>query len=382
MKKSIYAMAVGLGLTGVWLNANEGTVRNLVVCANDQSVVYRENAMHFREEPGKGSLTVLDFSRFPPVPREIANVPVTVIGPPTCVAVIPGKGRAIVTSAMIVRTVDGAQKHVPDTQVALVDLDSGRVLGHFTTGLQPTGVTISPGGKIAYIANRADGSISVMTIGEDSLREKARVAVAEPADSLSHIEVSPDGRYAVATLTEAGAILVLKLDDGSMETVGRIRRGEKPYAARFLPGGRMIAVADIGTDQVTLYSFSDGVAEVVRDFPVGRIPEGIDISGDGEWIAVSCFDGANLTDATHPKFGEAARIYLLRKGGEGYQPAGTIEIEGAPQFAVFSPDGKYLTVSQTGLQRIELFRRNENGFAPTGEFFPLPGEPVAAGVSR
>ncbi len=356
----------------------------LIVSANDESVVYRDNRMVFLDEPGAGNLTVLDFKSFPPSARTIKNVPVTVIGPPTCVALVPGRELAIVTSAMVTRKVDGVYRHEVDARVALVDLrGSGRVIDLFETGLQPSGVTVTPDGKAAWLANRAEGTVSVMMIRGEKLIEEARIEVAGPADSLSHVEISPNGKYGVATLTEGGQILVFRVqEDGIPGVIARLDCGGKPYAARFLPDGSGFFVADIERDRVAYYRFDAGDVKLEIEFAVGRIPEGIDIRPDGGWIAVSCFDGGNLTDESHARFGEPSRIYFLRKHEGCFVPAGNVEIEGTPQFAVFSGDGQYIAVSNTGKQKLSFLRRSGGGFVPTENTHSLPGEPVAAIGSR
>lgn len=358
--------------------------RNVILTANDERVVYRDNEMVFRDDPGTGNLTLLDFASFPPEVKTIHGVPVTVIGPPTCVAIVPGGSLTIVTSAMGTRMTDGAFQHEYDSRVALVDLQGdGRIVGLFETGLQPSGVSVMPDGETAWVANRAEGTISVLRIEPDGLVEIGRVTIAGADDSLSHVEISPDGNAAVATLTEVGAIVVLTVsDDGMPHVTQRLEVGGKPYAARFLPDGSAVFVADIEKDCVVQLALHDGSVREVAEYPVGRIPEGLDVSPDGEWVAVSCFDGGNLTDPTHPKHGEPSRIYLLRRAGEEFAAAGTVEVDGAPQFGVFAAGSKYLVVSRTGRQKLSVFQRDGLRFVESGWSMDLNGEPVAAGFVK
>ena len=379
-----FASTATLAATALFFVGLTGVNASLILSANDERVLYVDNQMTFVEEPGVGNVTLLDFSTFPPTAGTIHNVPVTVIGPPTCVALVPGRPLAILTSAMVTRKTDGDFRHEYDSRVALLDLrNGGKLIGLFETGLQPSGVAVTPDGAIAWLANRAEGTVSVMLIGEEKLVERAKTKIARETDSLSHVEISPDGRFGIATLTEAGGVLVLRIRGNGVPRVSdRLSSGGKPYAARFLPDGSGFVVADIEKDEVLHYSFANGTARLQARLPVGRIPEGIDVSPDGEWIAVSCFDGGNLTDPEHPKFGEPSRIYFLRRTEEGFSPAGAVEIDGAPQFAVFSADGRHLAVSNTGRQRLSFFELKDGGYVDTGHFLPLDGEPVAAVGSR
>jgi DNA-binding beta-propeller fold protein YncE len=343
-------------------------------------------------------LTVLDFATFPPASRMIRDIPVTVIGPPTGVAFVPGSNRAVVTHAMSTAKEGEAFKHVPRTGVSLVDLGSsegaGRVLARAETGLQPTGISVRRDGRVALIANRAEGTLSVVAIGAEpaDFTEKARVKIATPADSLAHVEISPDGALAVVSLSGAAepGILLVELDaEGMPAVLQRIPNGKTPYAVRFLPDGSGFFVADVGAYRVSLFTVADKRATLTEVFEVGRIPEGLEVSADGEWVAASCFEGANLTDKADPKYGQQAKIYLLRRQANedtakpgAYRLAGTIPVKGAPQFAVFSGGGRYLTVSTTSRKEVGFFRREGGGFVDTGLTQAVEGEPVGAAATR
>lgn len=353
-----------------------------MVCLNDQTVTYADNAMAFRDDPAAGSATFIDLSEFPPVARTLEGVPSSVIGPPTTVARVPGTDRAIATCAMRAKKADGKRSHVPGTTISLLAFDQGaapRVAGQIEAGLQPSGLSISPNGATALVANRAEGTLTVLAVEPSSLRELRRVKVCEPADSLAHVEISPDGLHAVATLNEARAVLLLGLArDGTPKVLQRIDHGKKPYAARFLPDGKTFAVADIGIDAVTVYRLSGDTAEPLVDIPVGHIPEGLDVSPDGKWISASCMEGANLNDKNHPKFGKPAKVFLIGKEDETCKVARVLEVEGGPQFAVFSANGEYLVVSNTRLKQLAFYRTDGGKFTDTGYRLLLDGEPVAA----
>ena len=352
-----------------------------LVCLNDQTVTYATNAMVFLEKPEPGSATIIEMDAFPPAAKNLPGVPVSVMGPPTAVARIPGTSLALVANSMHSEKVDGQWKHVPDRTLSLLRLNSKKgpaVIGKLELGLQPTAVSVAPDGKTAYVTNRAEGTLSVIEIKGTDILESKRVKICEPTDSLAHIEVSPDGKHAVATLNEAGTVLFLGLvGDGAPRVLQRIAHGKKPYAARFFPDGKAFAVADIGTDSVTIYQTAGDKAAPTVDLPVGRVPEGLEVSPDGQWIAASCMEGANLQDRQHPKFGQPAKIFLFRRGERGFELAKTLEVEGGPQFAVFSPDGQYLVVSNTRLKQLAFYKTDGGKFTDTGFRLPVEGEPVA-----
>jgi dipeptidyl aminopeptidase/acylaminoacyl peptidase len=352
-----------------------------IVIAHDQTISYATGEMTVLPEPGIGALSVLDLDASGPVLREVAAVPISVIGPPTSVALHPTKPLAIVTRAMRPEKIEGRMQHVPDRRVSLVRLegDDRGVIATLEVGLQPSSVSISPDGHYALVTNRSEGTLSVIEITGTSLKERERVRIAQPGDSLSHVEISPDGTLALATLNQANATLLLRLDrQGHPEVVDRIEAGAGPYAARFMPDGRGAVVANIGSHDVVHLAIEDARLRVLQVNAVGRIPEGIDISPDGSWMAVSCMEGANLTDKSHPLYGRPGRVHLFRFAGGHYEPAGILEVGGGPQAAVFSPDGQRLLVTNTGKRQLLLYRRQADESWSLELTSKVPGEPIAA----
>lgn len=354
---------------------------NLLLCGNDQTVTYATNELVFREEPKAGSLTVIDASSLPPRTYSVENVPCSVIGPPTTIVRVPGRPLALSANAMRPEKVDGQWKHVPDNKVTLVRLEGERgiVAGQVQTGLQPSGLSVSPDGATASVVNRADGSLSILSIEDNGLTEKHRIKLCEPGDSVSHIEWSPDGQLGIATLNKADALLILRRNKAGLPEVSqRLSAGQGPYSARFLPDGRRAFVANIVSDSITVLDVSGEKVEELQQIPTGHIPEGLNISPDGKWIAVSCMEGRNLTDKSSPHYGRPATIQLLREDAGRWVVAQKLTVEGGPQFAVFTPDGKYLVLSVTGSKRLDFLQEKDGQFVSTGFQLPVDGEPVAA----
>ena len=218
----------------------------------------------------------------------------------------------------------------------------------------------------------------MLGVTETNLQERERVTVAKPEDSLADVEISPDGKLGLVTLNKANEVLLLSLNlQGHPTVIDRVSKGSGPYAARFLPDGRGAAIANVVSNEVVFLSIKPDGFQVTQSVQVGWIPEGIDVSPDGEWIAVSCVEGGNLTDKTHPHYGRPGQVYLLRRNGQGYSQAGVLEVGGGPQAAVFSPDGNFLLVANTGAGRLLLFRREPERFVNTGQRWTVPGEPIS-----
>jgi len=374
-----------LAIALVWASSifspTVASARAIVAIVHDQSIRYVAGEMQVLERAGAGSLTLLDFSSLPARARHLEGIPASVVGAPTSIAVHPTQPLALVTSAMRPGSVDGKRAHVQDVRISLVGWSGERMqlIDSIEAGLQPSGVCFSPDGSFALVANRGDGSVSILETTPNSVTERKRVPLCRADDSLSHIEISPDGSRALATLNKSNEVLWLKVEaKGDVSILARAPRGDGPYAARFFPDGRRVAVASIWSDEVCILEFPGDRIEVVERIAVGRIPEGIDISPDGTLLAVSCLEGTNITDASHPKYGQRGRVHLFEKRDAAFAAVAPLVVNGGPQFAVFSPDGRHLVVAETGVGRLAVFVRSKGGFAPTQFSIDVPGEPIAA----
>lgn len=352
-----------------------------IIVASDESIDYQDGQMKLVDAPKPGNIALLAWSNNKLSIRSLAGVPVTVIGPPTSIALHPLKPLALVTSAMSAARVGGIEKHIPDTRVTLVRTDGvgETVVASLHIGIQPSGISFLPDGRHALAANRGDGTISVLAVTETAVVEQARVVVAKEADSLVHVEVSPDGKWAVGTLNAIDTILLLKLEADAVPVVAqRLSAGRGPYGARFFPDGSGAVVAHIGSNEIVCFALTDDALRETGRIPVGRIPEGLDISQDGDWLSVSCFEGFGLEDQTQAAYGQSARVYLARREGKVFVKTDCIDVAGCPQFAIFTPDGGNLIVAETSRARLRVLRRRDGRLVSTDQTLGIKGEPVAA----
>ena len=71
-----------------------------------------------------------------------------------------------------------ALKQVPDNKVYVIDLKANppKLAATITVGKQPSGLSISPSGKMALVANRGDNSISVLSINGTDVKVTDTIA--------------------------------------------------------------------------------------------------------------------------------------------------------------------------------------------------------------
>ena len=96
----------------------------------------------------------------------------------------------------------------------MVDLKASppKVIGTITVGQQPSGLAISPKGDIALVANRAEGTISVLTIRGRDVLVVGTVPVGTAADQVSAVAITPDGKRALAVKSAANKVALLSID--------------------------------------------------------------------------------------------------------------------------------------------------------------------------
>src|SRR3989454_1062595 len=133
----------------------------LVISGNENKIDLTSGAPGVIPPVAPDSISILDFSSFPPSIRHLNDVPNSVIGPPSNIAITPDRRLALIANSL---KLDAANptNWVPESFVHVLDLTTAppRVIGRVTTGRQPSGISIAPNGALALVANRADGTVS------------------------------------------------------------------------------------------------------------------------------------------------------------------------------------------------------------------------------
>src|SRR2546422_772948 len=111
------------------------------------------------------SVSILDFTSFPPSVRHLRGIPNSVIGPPSNIAITPDRRLALIANSLKIDPQDPT-RWVPESFVHVLDLKANppKVISRVSAGLQPSGISIQSDGKLALVANRAEGTLTVMSI--------------------------------------------------------------------------------------------------------------------------------------------------------------------------------------------------------------------------
>lgn len=373
LRTLVSGLGLGIGLasaaSGPWVISGNETKLDLVT-----------GSARRVEPQGPDSLTLLDFGQFPPLVTHLMDVPNTVIGPPSNIAIAPG-GRVALIADSIRMDPASATNWLPADRVHVLDLGAvpPRIAGQVGVGLQPSGMSISRDGSEALVANRASGTVSVLAL--DGLRVSRRydVRVCEPAESVSDVAISPDGRRALASVQKGGCLAVLERHGDEWVATGRkVSVYGQPYRVVITPDGELGLTAGAGLgngldrDALTVVELGATSVRAVDHVVLGAVPESFEISPDGRLLAAVLMEGSNLPDG-HPDQAREGRMVILERKGSTYRRVSEHAIGAIPEGVAFTSDGRHLVVQGHPGRELRLFSVRGTRVRDTGQRVELPG---------
>src|SRR5271165_4335973 len=359
-----------------------------LIVGNDEKQGIDENAKPIFNEPGKDTLPVIDISK-PETPRIAATIPLinSVVGPPVNLAIHPSGEIAFVANSLEPVTQGWAHRLEPDNKVFMIDLKATppKVIGTITVGKQPSGMAISPTGDLALVANRADGTISVLSIRGRDVLVVDTVTVGAATDSVSAVAITPDGGRALAVKSAANKVALLSIDGQKVTYDKRdLPPGIFPNNIAVTPDGKLALTADNGNgggsdgnaDAVSVIDLEADPPRVVDHVTVGDSPEGLAISPKGDLAVTVEARGSNMPKSSffyHP----GGAVTALKIDGKKVTNVGDINVGALPEAVAFSPDGGYLYVGNFIDGDMSVLKVDGTTLTDTGQRVKLPGHPAS-----
>ena len=356
---------------------------DLIVSAQDGKFVRVEGRATFPQPAAADSLVVLDASRFPPVVKATVEggLEHTVQGPPQAVAITSDGKLAIVAAPT--RYDYAAKKELYDTFLQIVDLEASppAMIGKVEVGAHPNGLSINRDGTL-LLAAAHDGTVKVLTIEGKTVKLAGQVKVGEKR--LSGISFTHDGKAAIVALRDENGAAVLAVDGANVTlTSERIATGVNPYAIDVSSDGKWAVIGNTGVartvddaDVVTLVDVGKRPFRAAQQISVSATPEGVAISPDGRWIAVSSMAGSNLlaTDPGRHKLGTVA-LFAIRDGSA----TKVNELSGgeAAQGVVFTQDSASVIVQFDVEKALAVYLIRDGKLVDSGERIKLSAGPVS-----
>lgn len=359
----------------------------LMIVGNDQKVKI-DNGSVTMQPPGHDSLSIIDMSK-PAALRIVATIPMdnTIIGPPTNLAITPKGDLALVANSVNGVQKDGKWATEPDNRLFVVDLKANppAVIATLNLGKMPSGLVINQAGTMALVCNRADGTISVLSIDGKDVKVTDTVTVGDPKDSVSAVAITPDGKTALAVKSAADKIAVLAIDNGKVtyDKKDDLPGNNYPYNVGVVPGGKIALIANTGgggssdgnVDTVSVVDLETKPFHIIDHISVGDSPEGLVISPKGNLAVTVEAQGSNRSKDTwyyHP----GGALSILKIDGTHVTRVGKATVGALPEGAAFSADGSYLYVGNFMDSDLSVFRVAGTQLTSTGRF-KLPGQPAS-----
>lgn len=359
----------------------------LAVSANENKIVLRNGVPTVVENPAPDNIAIIDLSSFPPRIAAEVEVPTGVAGPPVSVAITPDERLALVTAPQRIDPNDPTRL-IPGNRLSVIDLKASppRVIAQLEIGLQPSGVSINRQGDLALVANRAEGTLSVLGIQGTTVTHLGKVRVGDEKSSPGHVAISPDGKTALVMRDGDHTISLFAIDGPRVSPMGRdLTAGIAPYGAAVSADGKVAVVANVGrvsgdADTVSLIDVSANPARVVETITVGQTPEGITLSPDGTLCAVVVMNGSNRPKDS-PFYSDHGNVQLYRIQGMRLTKVAEAPIGHWSQGPAFTPDGRHLLVQNMVERDIMVFEVRGDQLADTGHRIKVKGGPAAIRIA-
>jgi DNA-binding beta-propeller fold protein YncE len=360
----------------------------LMIIGNDQKPGLDAERKPTMGGPGKDTLSIVDMSK-PAALKIVATIPLdnTVIGPPTNLAIAPSRDIALVANSMNVQEKDGKFAPTPDDRLFVVDLTASppAISDTLHLGKQPSGMAIAPTGKLALVANRADGTVSVLSIDGKTVKSLGSVNVGAAADSVSAVAIAPDGKRALVAKAAANAIAMLTIDGDKVTYDKRdLPTGLFPYNVVISPNGKVALTADNGNKgssdgnakSVGVIDLTANPVRVINHVTVGDSPEGLAISPKGN-IAVSIEARGSNQPTSSWFYHKGGAVSVLKIDGTKVTKIGEIAVGQLPEGVAFSADGSMIYVGNFLDSDLSVLKVRGDQVSDTGQKFKLPGQPAS-----
>jgi DNA-binding beta-propeller fold protein YncE len=388
MARLVGCKALSLGFLGA-IAGLSAQADPLMIVGLDQKIAI-DDGKPVLSLPGKDSVVIVDLAN-PEEPKIVVSLPIknSLIGPPVNVAIAPNGAIALVADSVDVVKEGDTLKQVPDNKLHVIDMKANppKLAGTISTGKQPSGLDISPDGKMVLVAHRADTSVGVFSIDGTDVKLVDTIAM---GDIVAHVAFTSDGKRALAAKFSAHKLSLLEVGENGKVTYNKIdlATGLWPINVAVSPDGKIALTADLGAtttsdgsvDTISVVDLEAKPPRIIDRIVVGDGPEGLAISPKGD-VAVAVIlrgSGASKQASFYNKNGT---INVLKIDGKRVTNIKEIEVGGLPEGAVFTPDGRYLLIGNYLDQDFSILRVNGTDIVDTGKRFKVPGQPASARIS-
>jgi len=356
-----------------------------LIVGNDEKLGTDAQGKTVVNPTGKDTVLIIDLAK-PEDPKIIATLQLenSIVGPPVNLAISPKGDIALVADSMTVAEENGTRKLVPTDKLFVIDMKASppKLAATLTGGKQPSGLSFSPDGKMAMVANRGDNTISVLSVNGTDVKITDTVQM---PDSVSQVVFTPDGKRALATRFPAHKLSVLDIAGGKVTyTKIDLPTGQWPYNVVVSPNGKIALTSDNGgagssdgsVDTTSVVDLEANPPRIIDRVVVGDGPEGLAVSPKGNLAVATILRGSNMKHAFF--YHKNGSLAILKIDGNKVTKTQDIEVGGLPEPVVFTPDGKYILAGNFLSNDFSILKVNGTRVTDTGKHFQVPGHPASA----
>lgn len=355
-----------------------GATAQILVSANDNKAVLVNGANVVPANPAADTISIIDLGVSPPKLIGEVKAPASVVGPPQSVAISRDETFALVTGAFKVDPAD-PNKAIPDNKLSVIDLKAKppAVIATLEAGLGAAGVSINNAGTLALVANRSEGTVSVFTVSGNKLTPAGKIQLGDSKSGPSHVAFTPDGKSALVTRDGDNRVSILTVDGNKVEDskafmVGGIR----PYSLEISPKGDVAVFSNQGggqgdIDVINVIDLKAKPPRIVDTISVGQTPEGVGMSSDGKYIAVTVMNGSNRPK-DHPAFNDFGLLQVYSVNGTTLRKVAQAKVGHWCQGAAFSKNNKTVVIQCMVEKNLQAFNFDGRNLKPAGTL-PLSG---------
>lgn len=383
------AVGLSLGAAILLCSCSLTYAKPFMIVGNDEKLLWDDDGKPALSAAGKDSVLIVDLVD-PESPKIVATLPLknSIVGPPVNLDIDPSGSIALVADSVDVTKDGDTLKQVLDNKVYVIDLKASppKLVATVTAGKQPSGLSISPSGKMALVANRGDNSISVLSVNGTDVKVTDTIAM---PDSVAHVVFTPDGKRALAVRFAAHKVSVLDIA-GDKVTYNKLDlpTGLWPYNVVVTPNGKIALTADNGgagssdgsVDTTSVIDLEANPPRIIDRVVVGDGPEGLAMSPKGDLAVAAILRGSNMKKAFY--YEPNGSISVLKIDGKKVTKTQDIEVGGLPEAAMFTPDGNYILIGNYLTQDFSILKVNGTEVTDTGKRFKVPGHPASARMSQ
>lgn len=344
-----------------------GATAQIAVSANDNKAVLVNGANVVPDKPAADTVNIIDLGASPPKVIGEVKAPASVVGPPQSVAVSRDESFALVTGAFKVDPAD-PKKAVPDNKLSVIDLKAKppAVIATLEAGLGAAGVSINNIGTLALVANRSEGTVSVFTIAGNKLTPAGKIQLGDSKSGPSHVAFTPDGKSALVTRDGDHRVSILSVDGNKVEDSKKFMvGGVRPYSLEISAKGDVAVFTNQGggqgdIDVISIVDLKTKPPRIVDTISVGQTPEGVAMSGDGAYVAVTVMNGSNRAK-DHPAYNDYGLLTIFSIKGTTLTKVAQAKVGHWCQGAAFSKNNKTVVIQcmvEKNLQAFNFDGRN------------------------